>query len=244
MLIPKREDSVHKAQMYQLLVEILDNPIVSQQVYFKGGSAAAMVGWLDRFSVDLDFDLKRGANKKILDDELKKIFKNLDFTVDKKSRQTLFYLLKYKSHLSSRNSLKLSLIDIALKSNQYAPQFLSEIGRFALCQTIETMFANKLVAITDRYKKRKMIAGRDLYDVHYFFLKGHRYLPEIIVERTGKKPASYLKELKDFIDKKVNEKIITEDLNFLLPAKKFKLIKKVLKRETLMFLKDELLRLK
>lgn len=78
-----------------------------------------------------------------------------------------------------------------------------------------------------------MIAGRDLYNIHHFFLMGgNRYLPEVIVERTGKKSAVYIKELIGFIKKKINDKIITEDLNFLLPPEKFKLIKRVLKKRS------------
>lgn len=62
--------------MYRLLSEILDNPFVSKQVYFKGGIATMMLGWLDRFSVDLDFDLKKNTEK-IINKKLKNIFKIL-----------------------------------------------------------------------------------------------------------------------------------------------------------------------
>ncbi|KKU06990.1 MAG: hypothetical protein UX11_C0022G0023 [Candidatus Collierbacteria bacterium GW2011_GWC2_45_40] len=45
-----------------------------------------------------------------------------------------------------------------------------------------------------------------------------------------------LKKLIKFIDDKVTDKIITEDLNSLLPLEKFNKIRKVLKQEVLMFL--------
>ncbi len=244
MILPDPKEAFHKAMMYRLLVEILDNPFISHNVYFKGGTAAAMLGWLDRYSIDLDFDIKKTADINKIDQELRKIFQNLDLTIEKKSKNTLFYVLKYSSSSSHRSSLKLSLIDIQLKSNQYQPYLLPEINRFAFCQTVETMFANKLVAIIDRYQKRKMIAGRDLYDIDHFFIKGYQYLPEIIIERTGKKPIDYFKKLKDFVEKKVNEKMIAEDLNFLLPKEKFLKIKKVLKQEVIMFLSDEIRRIK
>ncbi|MEK7522320.1 MAG: nucleotidyl transferase AbiEii/AbiGii toxin family protein [Patescibacteria group bacterium] len=237
MILPKREDSYHKVQLFRLLIKILDSPI-AKDIYFKGGSAAAMLGFLDRFSVDLDFDLKIKANKKIIDKELRKIFQDLDLKISQKSNRSLFYLLKYSVKQGSRNTIKLSMIDIAFKSNTYSYFYLSEIDRFAFCQTPDTMFANKLVAVTDRYKKHKMIAGRDIYDIHYFFLSGFHYNKAVIKERTGKKPVSYLKDLIKFIDNKVTDKIINEDLSFLLPHEKFQLIRKVLKRETLMFLKN------
>ena len=243
MILPKQEDAYHKAQLFRLLAEILDNSI-AKNIYFKGGSAAAMLGFLDRFSIDLDFDLKPKADKKEIDKNLGKIFRDLNLKISQKSNKTLFYLLKYSAQPGLRNTIKLSLIDTALKSNVYSSFYLAEIDRFAFCQTKETMFANKLVAVTDRYKKHRMIAGRDIYDVHHFFLSGFNYTKTIIKERTGERPANYFKDLIKFIDAKITDKIINEDLSFLLSYEKFQLVRKVLKRETLMFLKDEVKRLK
>lgn len=232
-----REDSYHKVQLFRLLTEILDGE-VAKAIYFKGGSAAAMLGFLDRFSVDLDFDLKPNANKKAIDKNLRKIFLDLDLKISQKSNKTLFYLLKYSAKQGLRNTIKLSLIDTVLKSNTYSSFYLPEIDRFVFCQSPDTMFANKLVAVTDRYKKHNMIAGRDIYDIHHFFLSGFHCNKAVIKERTGKQPASYLKDLIKFIDNKVTDKIINEDLSFLLTHEKFRLIRKVLKKETLMFLKN------
>lgn len=236
-------NAYHKAQLFRLLTEILDSSI-AKNIYFKGGSAATMLGFLDRFSVDLDFDLKLKVDKKIINKNLIKIFQELDLKINQKSNKSLFYILKYSAKPDTRNTIKLSLIDTALKSNFYSSFYLAEIDRFAFCQTKETMFANKLVAVTDRYKKHKMIAGRDIYDVHHFFLSGFNYTEAVIKERTGKRPADYFKELIKFIDTKVTDKIICEDLSFLLPYEKFKLIRKTLKREALMFLRDEIKRIK
>ncbi len=239
MILPKREAVFHKAQLLRLLTEIFDSPI-AKNIYFKGGSAAAMLGFLDRFSVDLDFDLKPKANRKAIDKNLRKIFQGLDLKISQKSNKSLFYLLKYSTKFGSRNTIKLSLIDTALKSNTYSSYYLAEIDRFAFCQTPDTMFANKLVAVIDRYRKHKMIAGRDIYDIHHFFLSGFHYNQAVIKERTAKKPTDYFKDLIKFIDTKVTDRIISEDLSFLLTHEKFKLIRKVLKRETLMFLKNEI----
>ena len=230
MILPKREDAYHKAQLFRLLTEILDSSI-AKNIYFKGGSAAAMLGFLDRFSVDLDFDLKSNVDKKVIDKNLRKIFQELDLKISQKSNKSLFYLLKYSAKPGSRNTIKLSLIDTVLKSNIYSTFYLAEIDRFAFCQTKETMFANKLVAMTDRYKKHKMIAGRDIYDIHHFFLSGFRYNEAVIRERTGKKPINYFIDLIKFIETKVTDKIISEDLSFLLTNEKFQLTRKVLKEK-------------
>jgi len=71
---------IHKFQLLRLLTEIVDNPILSQNIYFKGGTAAAMQGFLDRFSIDLDFDLREGSNRSLLRSEFSQIFKKLDLT--------------------------------------------------------------------------------------------------------------------------------------------------------------------
>lgn len=239
MILPRKEDVYHKIQLYRLLIEILDSEI-ADKIYFKGGTAATMLGCLDRFSLDLDFDLSFKTEKNKIDRVLRKIFKNLNLSLVQKSKNSLFYVLKYQAKPGLRNTLKLSIVDIALKSNRYENFYLKEIDRFAICQTKETMFANKLVAVIDRFKKYQTIAGRDIYDIHYFFLQGYDFEKEVIKERTGKEPYQYLKELADFIEKKVNERIISEDLNFLLPYEKFMLIRKTLKKEVLRMIREKL----
>ncbi|MBU3942523.1 nucleotidyl transferase AbiEii/AbiGii toxin family protein [Patescibacteria group bacterium] len=230
----------HKAQLYRLLTELLDNSEIAPNIFFKGGTCSTMLGFLDRFSVDLDFDLKKGVSKDKLRKELYKVFKGLDLTVKDESKKALQFFLKYQAPEQQRNIIKLEIIDSSFVTIDYASQFLKEIDRMAICQTIESIFANKLVALTDRYKRRKTIAGRDLYDIHYFFLKGFDYKKEVIEERTGKSLILYLKELRKFIEKNITQEIINQDLNFLLPYEKFNTIRKTLKTEVLMFLKDEI----
>jgi len=121
---------------------------------------------------------------------------------------------------------------------------LKDIDRMAICQTKESIVANKLVAITDRYKKRKTIAGRDVYDIHFFLSYGFNYKKEIIKERTNKSVLLYLQELKMFIRTKITQKIINQDLNFLLSHKQFNGIRKTLKIETLILIEDEIKYLK
>ena len=238
MIFIKQEDILHKAQILRLLAGIVDNPILSSGLHFKGGTCASMLGFLDRFSVDLDFDLIKETDKRKLDSEFRKLFKKLDFEIISDKRGALFYVVKYKAPKNQRNTLKISATDEVYTSNVYKAVMLPEINRLVSCQTIETMFANKLVAVTDRYKKHKKIAGRDIYDVHYFFSKGYKFNSEIIEERTGMRVRRYIRYLADFIEKKITERIMAEDLNTLLPYEKFKAIRKTLKPETLIFLRS------
>jgi hypothetical protein len=107
-------------------------------------------------------------------------------------------------------------------------------------QTLETMVANKLVAVTDRYQQHRTIAGRDIYDIHYFLVHGYGYHAPVISERTGLTVKDYFQNLIDFIKGKVTETIINEDLNTLLPPKHFQQIRKILIPETVSLLIREL----
>lgn len=55
--------------------------------------------------------------------------------------------------------------------------------------------------------------------------------------------AGYLEELISFIEKNVTQTVIQQDLNLILPADKFGQIRKTIKSETVMLLKNELARL-
>lgn len=244
MILPRREDAIHKMQLYRLLTALLDDSKTSQFIIFKGGTCAMMLGFLDRFSIDLDFDLKRGTDKKLLDKRMRNLFAEFDFSVKEKSRNELFYLLKYPSEKGMRNTVKLSIMSHLSRYDEAKPYYLSEIDRYAVCQTIETMFSHKLVALSDRFRKHRMIAGRDLYDIHHFFMKGYGYIGKIIEDRTGISPKQYFIKLRDFIDKHITETVISEDLNFLLPPDKFLKIRKHLKPETLRFINDEIERIR
>jgi len=240
MITLRPTDTIHKTYLLRTLTEIVDNPILSSSLYFKGGTCASMMGILDRFSVDLDFDLKPGVNEKELKKEFYKIFDKLGFSLFQESQKALEFFLKYENSPNQRNTIKIDALNFLVKSNVYSPIFLPEINRTVNCQNQETIFANKLVAIKDRYDRKKTIAGRDIYDIHYFFLKNLKYNESVIVERTGMQAKEYLKYLRQFIDKNITQTFIDQDLNTLLPVETFSKIRKFLKEETLMFLDNEI----
>jgi predicted nucleotidyltransferase component of viral defense system len=243
MITLRPTDAIHKAYLLRTLTEIVDNPILSNSLYFKGGTCASMMGILDRFSVDLDFDLKVGLNEKELRSEFHKIFKKLGFSLDQESQKALEFFLKYQNSPNQRNTLKIDALNFVVKSNVYIPVFLPEINRTVNCQNQESIFANKLVAVKDRYDRKQSIAGRDIYDIHYFFLKNLKYSEPVIIERTGLQVKEYFIYLRNFIKGKVNQTLIDQDLNTLLPVETFNKIRKTIKEETLMFLDNEISRL-
>lgn len=243
MITPKPSDAKHKVQLLRLLIALIDDAYISRWVHFKGGTCAAMLGYLDRFSVDLDFDIEKGANLKKMQNKISKCCTSVGLTIKSKSINTLFYILKYDAPQGEKNTLKLSFMSEETEGNTYEKKYIGEIDRFVSCQTIETMFANKLVALTHRYKKNKSIAVRDIYDIHHFFEMGYRYDPHIITLRTGKNTAKYLKDVIVFITKMVTDLAISEDLSFLLEHTHFMHIRKTIKQETIGLIKDEINRL-
>lgn len=245
MMLPQAKDAVHKAWIYRVLAGIYDNAFLANVLAFKGGTCAAMLGYLDRFSVDLDFDY-RGERKGIVETRtrMESVFQELGLTIRDQSKVMPQYFLKYEASEASRNTIKIDVAVPPPKTNTYETKRFHEIDRVIMCQTLETMVANKLVALMDRYEHNEAIAGRDLYDIHHFFLKGYRYNEGVIRERTGKDTAQFFADLIAFVEKHITDEIITQDLNTLLPYEKFSKIRKILKRETLMFLRDEEKRIK
>lgn len=243
-MIKKQEKIRHEIWMQRLLIEILDDKRLSTNIFFKGGTCASMLGYLDRFSVDLDFDLNKDMNKTELRKILHNIFNKLDLKIKDESKTALQFFLKYDSESEERNTIKIEILDNYYKTNKYRAYYIEDIKRTAMCQTIETMFSHKLVAPIDRYKKGGSIAGRDIYDIHHFFLKGYNYHKEIIEERRGVSLLNHLIELRDFIDKKITLKVIDEDINILLEYSIFKKIRKYLKEETLKFINNEIGKIK
>lgn len=239
MIVVRHEDVLHKTQLLRLLAALFDNPVLSRGILFKGGTCASMLGFLDRFSVDLDFDLEPGQVEEVLRKEFYIVFKGLDLKIKDESKKALEFFLEYIAPKNFRNTIKVDALNQFYKKNVYKAQFLPEINRYAKCATIETMFSHKLIAPIDRFKKHKSIAGRDIYDIHHFFMNGYKFIPEIIEDRMGKSVKDFLVELEGFIEKHITERQITEDLSPILLPDKFQKLRKVLKTETLMMIRNE-----
>ncbi len=239
MIISKQSDIKHKYEIIKLLTAIVDDTYISQYIGFKGGTCAEMSGFLDRFSVDLDFDITKDIDETKFQSSINKIYSGLNLRLLTKNSD-FFYIFKYEAPENQRNTLKMSFWKDLAKSNEYEFRSLPDIDRLVKCQTLETMFANKLVAPIDRFEKHGEVVGRDIYDIYYFFTKNYKFKPEIIEERTSLSVNDYLKKLTKFIEKEITDRIIIEDLNTLLPLDRFTKVRKMLKKEVLMFLRSSI----
>ena len=91
------DTSLHKTILFQILKEFYADTTISPFLGFKGGTAAMMFYGLDRFSVDLDFDL-------LVEDKSNHVFAQVLSIVDKygtikdsqQKRHSLFCLLSYE----------------------------------------------------------------------------------------------------------------------------------------------------
>lgn len=242
MIVPRPQDTFHKNHMYRLLRAILTDEVMALRMQFKGGTYAAMRGVLDRFSVDLDFDLPDISIKGQIRKRCYEVFKDLDLTIKDESKQQLQFFLRYETKDQVRNTLKLEINDQPSLYNLYEKVYLPEIGMYSSGHTLDTMFANKLVAALGRFQKTGKIAGRDFYDIHSFMLQGLTVNIPVVEERTGKHYTVYLNELVSFVETKVTEKSLNEDLNLLLEKAKLPNIVKNLKQELIGLIKDEIAR--
>ncbi|KUK66835.1 MAG: hypothetical protein XD87_0460 [candidate division WS6 bacterium 36_33] len=244
MIVPSKAEIKHKNQLFLLLKEILKDPFLSQNLMFKGGTYASLRGVLDRFSVDLDFDLPNKKNKDEIREKCYEIFKELDLEIKDESKKHLQFFLKYEAPKGERNTLKLEINDDVSKYNEYEKCLLEQVNMYCNGHTLDTMFANKLYACKARYDKNGKIAGRDFYDIYKFFLQGIGINVKVIEERTGESYVSYLESLISFIDKHLTKKLLNQDLNPLLRQDELDKVLPNIKDSVIVFLEDEVSRVK
>ncbi len=242
MIVPNKKDIRHKNQIFLLLREILKDPFLSQNLMFKGGTYASLRGVLDRFSIDLDFDLPDKDKKNEIRQKCYEIFKKLNLEIKDESKNYLQFFLKYDAPDGERNTLKLEINDDVSKYNTYEKVLLEQVNMYCNGHTLDTMFANKLVACKARYDKNGKIAGRDFYDIYQFFLQGIDINKNVIEDKTDMKYTEYLKSLLPFIENQVTEKLLNQDLNPLMKQGGIDKLLPHLKEDIIIFIQDEIAR--
>lgn len=243
MFVPSNREIKHKNQLYILLKEILQDPLLSQNLMFKGGTYASLRGVLDRFSIDLDFDLPEKSKKEDIRKRCYEIFKKLSLEIKDESRRHLQFFLKYQAPEGERNTLKLEINDDVSKYNEYEKVLLEQVNMYCNGHKLDTMFANKLFACKARYDKNGKIAGRDFYDIYKFFLQGLSINEKVVEERSGMEYVNYLKSLITFINKHLTKTLLNQDLNPLVKQKDLDKLLIHIKGDIVSFLKDEIFRI-
>ena len=153
--------ATHKNILIKILKDIYTDSSLGPLLGFKGGTAMYLFYDLERFSVDLDFDLLDETKEQEVFDKMENIVKESGTIKEKTNkRHTLFILLSYNEEAQN--------IKVEINKRSFGSQYevKNYLGISMLVMKKEDMFAHKLVAMTERTK----IANRDVFDV-YFFLK-------------------------------------------------------------------------
>src|SRR3989338_2314247 len=164
--------STHKTILFQILKDMYSDTAISPFLGFKGGTAAVLFYGLDRFSVDLDFDLLDERKEDIVFERVTEIIQKYGVLKDSyKKRYSLFCLLSYEDEAHN--------IKVEISRRQFGSTYniQSYLGVSMLVMTQEDMFAHKLMAMSERIGK----TSRDIYDV-WFFLKKRFPINREIVE--------------------------------------------------------------
>lgn len=219
--------SVHKTILFQILKDIYSDTTVAPFLGFKGGTAALMFYGLDRFSIDLDFDLLDENKAEYVFGKMMSIIKKYGVLKESyKKRFSLFCLLSYKD--------KAHNIKVEINRRQFGSRFeiKTYLGVSMLVMVPEDMFAHKLMAMSERIGK----TSRDIYDV-WFFLE-HRFSinKEIVERRSGLSFDALLQKCIDQLGK-MNNRNILDGVGELLNTSQKDWAKAKLREETIALLK-------
>jgi predicted nucleotidyltransferase component of viral defense system len=165
----------HRLILQQLLKDIFSHPGLAAQLIFKGGTCLYLFYGLDRFSTDLDFDLRTPQKKPDLTALQQIITKYLKLEDAKEKRFTYYYQGSYHQGWQKVK------IEINRRFFPNGFQLTNYFGLSVATMLPEYMLAHKLCAITDR----PQLQNRDLYDANFMFQQNWQPNAELIQFRTG-----------------------------------------------------------
>lgn len=222
--------NTHKTILLQILKDIYTDTSLGPVLGFKGGTAAYLFYRLERFSVDLDFDLLDSEQESSVYKKLEVILDQYGVIKEKHQKQhTLLFVLSYDDQ--SQN-IK---IEVNLRNFGSSFQLKNYLGIPMLVMVREDMFAHKLVAMLER----KKTANRDVYDV-WHFLKNHWPVNKQIVEkRTRISFKDYLRKCLALVESLTDRNILA-GMGELLDEKQKTWARANLKKDTIFLVKIRL----
>lgn len=224
------DTSVHKNLLFQILKDIYSDTTIAPFLGFKGGTAAFMFYELNRFSVDLDFDLLDASKEDYIFDRVERIAKKYGSIKDaEKKRFNLLFVLSYED-----KSRKIK-IEINRRFFGSSYELKTYLGVSMPVMVRKDMFAHKLMAMHERVGK----TSRDIYDT-WFFLEHRWPINKTIIEnRAG---VSFHKFLQKCIDQleNLNNRNILDGLGDLLTESQKDWARAKLRSETIFLLKARL----
>ena len=219
--------STHKTILFQILKDTYSDTTISPFLGFKGGTAALMFYGLDRFSIDLDFDLLDETREDHVFERMISVLKRYGTLKESnKKRFSLFYVLSYEDRAHN--------IKVEINRRQFGSRYeiKTYLGVSMLVMVPEDMFAHKLMAMHERIGK----TSRDVYDV-WFFLQNRFPINQEIVEQRSKR--TFDKLLQKCISQleKLSNRHILDGVGELLTTSQKDWAKAKLREETISLLK-------
>lgn len=224
------DQAKHKNILIRVLKDIYTDPVIGPILGFKGGTAAYLFYGLDRFSVDLDFDLLDLTKDGLVFEEIKGILQKYGRikTADKKS-YSLIYILAYNEKDLGAQNVK---IEINRRNFGSRYEVKSYLGISMKVMIPKDMVANKLVAFYERAGK----ANRDIYDTWFFFANNWPINHELVEKRTGMPFKEFLETCCTLLEKTDNRRILS-GMGEVLNEKQKAWVKGKLKEELMFQLK-------
>ncbi|MDD9899200.1 MAG: nucleotidyl transferase AbiEii/AbiGii toxin family protein [Candidatus Melainabacteria bacterium] len=220
----------HRSILLDILKDIYDDTSIHSILGFKGGTALYFFYDLNRFSVDLDFDLlDLDAAEQVYDTLSRILVKHGELKSSLNKRNSIQFLLSYDS--CSQN-IK---VDIFKRNFGSSYEIQYALGLSMNVMKIEDMFAHKLIALTDRAKP----AVRDMYDLYFMFNQRLDFNQDIIKLRSGLTAIDYLAKAIELVEQ-VKLTNILSDIGDLLDEKQKNWVKTKLLSELLFKLRLEL----
>lgn len=220
----------HKSILIRILKDVFTNTSIGPFLGFKGGTAAMLFYNLNRFSVDLDFDLLEKNKETLVFEQIKEVLEKYG-TLKKiqNKRYSLFFLLSYDKKLEGGYNIKVEINKRDFGSRFELKQYLG-ISIPVMIQS--DMAANKMVAMLERIGQ----ANRDIYDV-WFFLHNHWPVNKKIIEsRTELRYNQFLQKCIEHLEK-ITDRNILSGIGELLDEKQKAWAKSNLRKETIFLLK-------
>ena len=203
--------STHKTILFQILKDIYSDTRIAPFLGFKGGTAALLFYGLDRFSIDLDFDLLDEDKEEIVFERVTNIVGRYG-TIREANRKRfgIFYVLSYED--------KARHIKVEINRRQFGSRYeiKTYLGVSMLVMIPEDVFAHKLVAMHERIGK----TSRDIYDVWFFLRQRFPINREIVQERSGMSFDAFLQTCIERLEKMSNRKILDGVGELLTPSQK------------------------
>jgi predicted nucleotidyltransferase component of viral defense system len=202
LTIPK-----HRLALVRILQDIYKDNELAAQLVFKGGTCLMLFYDLDRFSTDLDFNLRDEDTALDIAQMNNIVKKTIDVGIERDGRFTYLWSGHYEK---GQRTLK-----VEVSKRNYPQKIVNKTYYGLTIPTLakEQMLAHKLCAMSERVK------NRDFFDAYFMLDKLWDIDEEIIQIRTNMTVREYLSKLVKTIDTSQVRRNVLAELGEVLDDK-------------------------